>query len=76
MNSDANDETNFPQKLILTNRQVSTLRKAFSNNFSANIELPKTETYAIIQSERYFGKLLGPLVKVGLPSKQYKSMIN
>ena len=25
MNSDANDETNFPQKLILTNRQVSSL---------------------------------------------------
>ena len=29
MNSDANDETNFPQKLILTNRQVSSLCKLF-----------------------------------------------
>ena len=25
------DETNFPHKLLLTNRQVTTLRKAFDN---------------------------------------------
>ena len=27
------NETNFPQKLLLTNRQVSNLRKAFANFF-------------------------------------------
>ena len=26
------NETNFPHKLLLTNRQVSNLRKAFANN--------------------------------------------
>ena len=32
-NSD--DETNFPHNLLLTNRQVTNLRKAFANNLSA-----------------------------------------
>ena len=35
------DETNFPRKLLLTNRQVTTLRKVFANHTSANIELSK-----------------------------------
>ena len=38
----SNDETNFPHKLLLTNRQVSRLHKALANNFSANIKLSKT----------------------------------
>ena len=29
---DYNDENNFPHKLLLTNMQVSRLRKAFPNN--------------------------------------------
>ena len=37
--NNSNDETNFPYKLSLTNRQVSRLRKAFANNSSANIKL-------------------------------------
>ena len=39
---DSNDENNFPHKLLLTNRQVLKLRKAFANNYSANIKLSKT----------------------------------
>ena len=35
-------ETNFPHKLLLTNRKVSNLRKAFANHLSANIKLSKT----------------------------------
>ena len=31
---DSNDENNFPQKLLLTNTQVSRLRKAFAYNSS------------------------------------------
>ena len=38
-----NNENNFPNELLLTNRQVSKLGKAFANNFSANIKLSKTE---------------------------------
>ena len=45
-----NDETNFPQKLLLTNRQVSNLRKAFANNLSADIKLSKTQFSKMIQS--------------------------
>ena len=33
------DETNFPDKLLLTNRQVAGLRKAFANNSPVNIKL-------------------------------------
>ena len=40
---DSNDENNFPHKLLLTNTQVSRLRKAFANNSSANIKLLKTQ---------------------------------
>ena len=31
------NEANFPHKLLLTNRQVSNLRKAFANNSSTDI---------------------------------------
>ena len=34
---DSNDENNFPYKLLLTNTQVSRLRKAFANDSSASI---------------------------------------
>ena len=33
----SNDETNFPHKLLLTNAQVSKIRKSFANGASANI---------------------------------------
>ena len=32
MIGDSDDETNFPHKLLLTNRQVANLRKSFANN--------------------------------------------
>ena len=38
----SNDEFNSPHKLLLTNTQVSRLRKAFANNSSANIKLSKS----------------------------------
>ena len=31
------NETNFPHKLLLTNRQVSNLRKAFANHSNQNL---------------------------------------
>ena len=47
---DYNDENNFPHKLLLTNTQVSKLRKAFANSSSANIKLSKTQLHKIGQS--------------------------
>ena len=41
MNSDSNDETNFANKLLLNDRQVSKLCKAFTNNSSVNIDYQK-----------------------------------
>ena len=37
------NETNFPHKLLLTNRKVSNLRKDFTNNSSTDIKLSKTQ---------------------------------
>ena len=54
---DSNDETNFPHKLLLTDRQVSKLCKAFANNSSANIKLSKTQISKIVQSGRFLGEL-------------------
>ena len=62
-----NNENNFPNKLLLTNTQVSKLGKAFANNFSANIKLSKTEWHKIGQSGGFLGRLLGPLLKIELP---------
>ena len=59
--------TNFPHKLLLTNRQVSNLRKAFANHISADIKLSKTQLFKMIQSGGYLGRLLDPLQKTGLP---------
>ena len=44
---DSNDENNFPHKLLLTNTQVSKIRKAFASNSSANIKLSKTQLHKI-----------------------------
>ena len=41
MIGNSNDETNFPHKLLVTNRQVANLRKAFANNLSTDIKLSK-----------------------------------
>ena len=61
------DETNFPHELLLTNRQVANLRKAFANNSSTDIKLSKTQLSKMIQSGGFLGRLLGPLLKTRLP---------
>ena len=61
------NESNFPHKLLLTNRQVLILRKAFANNSSTDIELSKTQSSKMIQSGGFLGRLLGLLQKTGLP---------
>ena len=58
-----NLECNFQHKCLLTNTQVSRLRKAFANNSLANIKLRKTQLHKIKQSGGFLGSLLGPLLK-------------
>ena len=61
------DENNFPQKLLLTNTQVSRLHKAFSNDSSSNIAFSKTQLSKITQSVGFLGRLLGPFTFYRLP---------
>ena len=62
-----NNETNFPHELLLTDRQVSNICKAFANNSSVDIKLSKTQLSKMIQSGGLLGRLLGTLLKTGLP---------
>ena len=66
MIGDSNDKTNFPHELLLTDRQVSSIHKAFANKSSVDIEFSKTQLSKMIQSGAFLGKLLGPLLKTGL----------
>ena len=62
-----NNGTNFLHKLLLTNRQISNLCKAFANHSSADIKLSKPQLSKMIQSGGFRGRLLGPLLETGLP---------
>ena len=61
------NETNFPHKLLLTNRQVANLRKGFVNKSSTDIKLSKTQLSKMIQAGGFLGRFLGPLLKARLP---------
>ena len=63
----SDDETNFPDKLLLTNRQAANLRRAFAKHTSINMKLSKTQLSKMMQSGGFLGRLLGPLLKTGLP---------
>ena len=67
MIGDSNDKTNFSYELLLTDRQVSSIRQAFANNSSVDIKFSKTQLSKMIQSGGFLGKLLGTLLKTGLP---------
>ena len=67
LNMIGDNEENFPQKLLLTNRQVANICKAFANHLSTDIKLSKTQLSKMIQSVGFLGRLLGPLLKTGLP---------
>ena len=65
MIGNSDDETNFPHKLLLTNRQVANLRKAFANHTSTDIKLSKTQLTKMKKGG--FLRFLAPLLKSGLP---------
>ena len=58
---------NLPHEISITTRQKTKLRNAFKNNLSTDIKLSKTQISKIIQSGGFLGKLLGPLLKTGVP---------
>ena len=67
MVGNSNDNTIFPHELLLTNRQVTNIRKAFANHLSTDIKLSKTHLSKMIHSGGFLGTLLGPLINTGLP---------
>ena len=67
MIGNSDDETNFRYKLLLTNRQVENLLQTFANYLSTDIKLSKTQLSKMIQLGGFLGRLLGPLLKTGLP---------
>ena len=52
---------------ILTNRQVANLHIAFADSSSTDIKSSKTQLSKMMQSGGFLGRLLGPLLKIGLP---------
>ena len=60
------EEINFPYKLLLSERQVENLCKAFANKSLTDIKLSKTQLSKMVQSGGFLGRLLGPLLKTGL----------
>ena len=58
---------NLPHELLLTTRQKRQIRNAFSNNRSTGLKLSKAQINKITQSGGFLSKLLGPLLKTGLP---------
>ena len=58
---------NLLHELLLTTKQTTKLRNAIENNMATDIKLSKGQISKIIQSGGLLGKLLGPLLKTGLP---------
>ena len=65
MIGNSDHETNFPHKLLLTNRQVANLRKAFANDTSTDTKFSKVQLTKMQKGG--FLKFLMPLLKSGLP---------
>ena len=54
LNMIGNNETSFPHKLLLNNRQVTNLRKAVTNHLSTDIKLYKNSK--MIESGGFLGR--------------------
>ena len=67
MNAKMFEGNNLPHEILIATRQNAKLINAFENNMSTDITLSKDQISQIIQSGRVLGKLLGPLLTVGLP---------
>ena len=58
---------NLPHELLLTTIQKTRVINAFNNNMSTDLKLSKAQINKIIKSGGFLSKLLGPLLKIGLP---------
>ena len=71
MNLKMLDGNDLPHESLLTTRQKTKLKNAFTNNMSTDLKLSKTQIFKIIQSGGFLGlllnKLAGLLMKVEIP---------
>ena len=67
MNAKMFNGNNLPHELFLTTGQTTKLKNAIESNMSTDIKLSKAQISKIIQSGGFLGKILGPLLKPGLP---------
>ena len=74
MVGNSDDETDIWHKLLLTNRQVANICKAFANYLSTDIKLSATQLSKMVQSGGFLATLVNPLLKTGLPLM--KNVIN
>ena len=65
MVGNSDNETNFAHKLLLTNRQILSLRKAFANHTSVDMKLSKAQLTKMQKGG--FLNFLMRLLKSGLP---------
>ena len=61
------NENDLPSELLLTTRQKTKLRNSFNNNMLTDLKFSKAQISKIIHSGGFLGRLLGPLLKTGLP---------
>ena len=57
----------LPHELLLTTKQKTKLRNSFNNNMPTDLKLSKAQISKTIRSAGFLGRLLGPLLKTGLP---------
>ena len=67
MNARMFNGNTLPHELLLTTRQTTELRNNIENNMSTDIKLSKAQISKINQSDGFLGKILGSLLKTGLP---------
>ena len=65
MIDNSDDEANFPHNLVLTNRQVANIGKAFANHTSTDIKLSKAQLPKMQKGGLF--RFLAALLKSGLP---------
>ena len=62
------NRNDLPHELLRTTRQKTKIRNAFNNNTSTDFKFSKAQINKINQSEGFLSRLLGPLLKKGLPN--------
>ena len=76
MIGNSDNKIDFPYELLLNNWQVENLHKTFANNSSTGIKWSRTQLSKMIQTGGFLSRLLGPLLKTGLPLMKNDKMIS